>query len=253
MRLFLALFVLHFATLTASAEEVVGGLSRDQVSITANFDGSDILVFGAVKRDAPLDTESQLGVIITVSGPQQSISVRRKDRRVGIWVNTDTVKVDHAPSFYAVATSGPLKDILTEIEDLRHTITVPQAIRIVGAADEDSNIDLFTEALIRIRTKNDLYQTLENTVNLFEETLFSTTIDLPANLVEGEYETKIYLTRDGKVLDDHTTFLQVRKVGLERWIYNLAHQRPLVYGLLSLFIAIAAGWMASSVFKYLRF
>jgi uncharacterized protein (TIGR02186 family) len=253
MRLITAFFAFLLMVFPVSAEEVVGGLSRDQVSITANFNGSDILVFGAVKRDAPLNTETPLHVIITVSGPDGTVTVRRKDRRVGIWVNTDTVEVDEAPSFYAVATSGPLADVLTETDDLRHEITIPKAIRIVGAADADSDIDEFTEALIRIRTKSNLYQTLENTVNLFEETLFSTTIDLPANLVEGDYETTIFLTRNGRVLDEHTTILQVKKVGLERWIYNLAHQKPLIYGLLSLFIAITAGWAASAVFKLLRF
>jgi hypothetical protein len=35
-------------------------------------------------------------------------------------------------------------------------------------------------------------------------------------------------------------------------IYTLAHERPLVYGLLSLFIAIAAGWMASALFRAIR-
>ena len=44
----------------------------------------------------------------------------------------------------------------------------------------------------------------------------------------------------------------MRKVGLERWIYNLAHERQLIYGILSLVIAIAAGWMASAVFRYMR-
>ncbi len=253
MRILSALFALFLTVSPVLAEEVVGGLSRDQVSITANFNGSDILVFGAVKREEPLNKEAPLHVIITVSGPDQAITVRRKDRRIGIWVNADTVEVDSAPSFYAVATSGPLSEVLTETDDLRHHITIPKAIRIVGAADADSDIDEFTEALIRIRSKSDLYQTLENTVNLFEETLFSTTIDLPSNLVEGDYETTMFLTRNGQVLDQHTTILQVKKVGLERWIYNLAHQRPLVYGLLSLFIAIAAGWTASAVFRLLRF
>jgi hypothetical protein len=39
---------------------------------------------------------------------------------------------------------------------------------------------------------------------------------------------------------------------LERWIYNLAHAYPLIYGILSLTIAIIAGWLASAVFRYIR-
>ena len=75
---------------------------------------------------------------------------------------------------------------------------------------------------------------------------------MPANLTEGNYTARILLTRSGKVVDVYSTEIFVQKVGLERWIFALAHERPLVYGLLSLFIAISAGWMASAVFKYIR-
>lgn len=234
------------------AEEVVADLSKDEVAITANFDGSDILIYGAVKRDAPADT-SPMQVIITVSGPKQAVNVRKKDWRFGIWVNASAVEVDEAPSFYAVASSGALSEVLTETADLRHEISIPRAIRSVGAPSTVANPDEFKEALIRIRTQKNLYQHLDNSVNLFDETLFSTTIDLPANLVEGPYDTRIFLVRDGVVVDDYETIINVNKVGLERWIYDLAHQQPLIYGILSLFIAIVAGWSASAVFRYIRF
>lgn len=252
-RLWLWLVLMVLCVLPSRAEEVVAGLSRDEVSITANFDGSDILIYGAVKRTAPPDETSDMEVIITVAGPSQPLTVRKKDRRLGIWINVDSVEIDSAPSFYAVSTTGPLGEILRETDDLRHSITIPRAIRLVGAADGLRDLDEFTDALIRIRTADNLYQLRENAVKLYDETLFSTAIDLPANLVEGDYSTHIFLTRNGQVIDEVTTVIQVKKVGLERWIYNLAHDQPLVYGLLSLFIAITAGWMASAVFRYIRF
>ena len=46
--------------------------------------------------------------------------------------------------------------------------------------------------------------------------------------------------------------IYVRKVGLERFLYTLSRQQPLVYGLMSLAIAIFAGWSASTVFRLLR-
>ncbi len=105
-----AILALIFFATQAHSETIVLGLSQDSVSITATFDGSDILIFGAVSRTAPepLD-KGKLGVIIAVSGPDQTVSVFRKQRRMGIWVNTDEVIVDRAPSFYAVATSGPIE------------------------------------------------------------------------------------------------------------------------------------------------
>lgn len=231
-------------------EKIVLGLSRDEVAITATFNGSDILIFGAIKRDGPIPADSLLGVIITVSGPQTPVTVRRKERRFGIWVNTDSVDVDSAPSFYAVATSGPLHDVLRDIEDLRYKITIPRAIRSVGATVSDSQD--FTNALIRIRAGDGLYQVLEGGVNLEQQTLFGTSITLPSNLTEGNYDTRIFLTRDGKVIDQYDTIIPVNKVGLERWLYNLAHEAPFWYGALSLALAAVAGWLASAVFTALR-
>lgn len=246
-----ACLCLLLLTLPLRAEEVVAGLSQARVSITANFAGSEILVFGAVKRETAI-IDTPLGVIVAVSGPDEPVTVRRKSRKYGIWVNTDAVEVDAAPSFYAVASSAPLQQILSETEDLRHRISVPRAIRSVGSADTVADSESFTQALIRIRSREGLYQLTPDAVQLQEETLFQTAIALPANLTEGSYSTRIFLTRDGQVIDAYETEIDVRKVGLERWIYRLAHDRPLIYGLLSLAIAIAAGWGASSFFRYLR-
>lgn len=244
------LALLTVLALPATAEEIVLGLSRDQVAITANFEGSDILIFGAVKREAPAPQGNDLGVIVTVAGPDLPVTVRRKDRRLGIWVNTDQVEVDSAPSFYAVATSGPMREVLRDVEDLRYKVTIPRAIRSVGAEVSDSR--LFTQALIRIRAGQELYQVLEGAVDLEEDTLFRTAITLPANLTEGNYEAHIFLTRGGRVIDEYITTIPVQKVGLERWLYNLAHENAMLYGLMSLAIAIAAGWGASAAFSLLR-
>ncbi|MCP3971046.1 MAG: hypothetical protein GY717_12165 [Rhodobacteraceae bacterium] len=239
--------------LPVQAEEVVAGLSQNQVSITANFDGSEILIFGAVKREAPIPDEGgPLQVVITVAGPSQPVTVRRKEKRYGIWINTEAVEVDLAPSFYAIATSGPFSEVLTDVEDLRHHVSIPRAIRSVGAPMTVQDAASFSEALIRIRQRADLYQINEGTVEVSEETLFGTSVALPANLTEGDYTTRIFLTRDGRIVDEHETVIYVQKVGLERFLFNLAHERPLIYGILSLAIAIAAGWMASAVFRYLR-
>lgn len=250
MRALTALFLLLCA-LPLRAEEVVLGLSQDSISITTNFDGSEILIFGAVKRETALP-EEPLQVVITVAGPSQPLTIRRKDKRFGIWVNTAAVLIDEAPSFYAVATSAPLTETLSFTEDLRHAITIPQAIRSVGAPDDVGDAQRFTEALIRIRERTDLYQTLEGGISLRDQTLFSTSIDLPANLTAGAYTTRIFLTRDGTVVSEYETTIGVNKVGLERFLYSLSREQPLVYGLMSVAIAIVAGWLASAGFALLR-
>ncbi|MDW4499090.1 TIGR02186 family protein [Sulfitobacter sp. D35] len=236
----------------APEEAVVLGLSRDTVSITTNFDGSEILIFGAVKRETPIPTDTELGVVVTVSGPSLPVRVRRKARRFGIWVNTDVVEVDRAPSFYAVATSGPLYDVLSYVEDLRHKVSIPRAIRSVGAPSHIQDSPSFTEALIRIRKDQEVYKVAEGTVSVDEQTLFRTSIEMPAALTEGNYVTRIFLTRSGDVVSSYETTIYVQKVGLERWLFQLSREQPAIYGVLSLVLAIAAGWAASAAFRFIR-
>ena len=232
----------------AAAQEIVAALSQTDVSIDSTFAGSEILVFGAVK-DAP--PGARLGVVVTVSGPLEPVTVRRKERVAGIWVNAESAEIDAAPAFYAVATSAPMDDILTRTEDLRHAVSIPRAIRAVGSGAQEPQA--FVEALIRIREREGAYRVAEGSVTLREEALFRTDIALPANLTEGAYEARILLTQDGRVVATQTAVLAVRKVGLERFLYRLAHDRPAVYGLTSLAIAVAAGWGASAAFRLMRY
>lgn len=234
-----------------AAEEVVLGLSSDKVAITANFNGSDILVFGAVKREVAIPDEP-LDVIVAIAGPSDPLIVRHKARRFGIWINTEAVEIDAAPSFYAVSTTGPLDDVLSNVEDLRHRISIPRAIRSVGAAGQAEDVQAFTGAVIRIKKANGAYSVQEGGVVLDEQTLFRTSIKLPSNLTEGDYLARIFLTRSGRVVSEYETVIDVRKVGLERWLFTLSRDHAFLYGLMSLAIAIVAGWSASAVFQGVR-
>ncbi|UWQ18682.1 TIGR02186 family protein [Jannaschia sp. M317] len=251
MRSFLlSLVAVVLAALPVAAEEVVADLSQDRVAISTSFDGSEILVFGAIKRDEPVPAGSPIAVIITIAGPDEAVTVRRKERRLGIWVNVEGVEVDRAPSFYAIASSIPLDRALTpEMDDL-WKVSTRQKISAEDAPETAADAPDFLEALVRVREAAAQYTLAESTVEIRDATLFSTKIALPADLTEGNYNTRIFLTRDGQVIDSYGTSIFVQKVGMERLIYNLAHEQPLIYGLLSLFIAISAGWLASAFFRY---
>ena len=95
-------------------------------------------------------------------------------------------------------------------------------------------------------------QILEGAVSLEEQTLFRVAFELPANLTEGEYRTRIFLTRGGEVVSQYETGIDVRKVGLERWLFTMSREQAMLYGLMSLAIAIVAGWSASAVFRMMR-
>ncbi len=247
------LFLLGLSAPVQAQEQIVAGMSQNRVSITADFDGSEILIYGAVKREAPPpEGQGPLEVIVTVEGPATPVVVRRKDRVAGIWLNNAEVRVSSAPSFYAVATTGPLDHILSDTDNLRHAITIERVIRAVGITSDADKAGEFLLGLLRVRTNEGRYRVLQGKVELTEETLFRTDVVLPANLTEGEYKVRLFLLRDKRVIATQDRVIGVRKEGLERWVFNLAQEQPLLYGLISLVLAALAGWGASAAFRLMR-
>lgn len=234
-------------------ERVIAALSQNAVGISATFTGSEIFVFGAVERARLPDArDDALSVIVTVSGPKRAQVVRKKGSVLGLWVNVESVEIDEAPSFYAVAASGPIDEVLSHTEDLRHRITIDRAMRVVGEAGAAADPLEFQEAAIRLRRAAGAYSEKAGGVGIIGRTLFQTSIDLPSNLVEGDYVARVFLLRDRRVLDVFSTGIEVRKIGLERFLYTLAHEQSLLYGVLSVLIALLAGWGASEAVRLLR-
>lgn len=251
------LLALAFAWLVAlplaAQEALVTGISTDNIALTADFDGSEIFVFGAIRRDGPAAPEAgPLDIIITIKGPTRGVTVRRKSWTFGVWMNTDTVVVREAPTFYAIATTRPMPMLLTETERLRHGIGMDQAVRRVGSHPTIADTRSFGEAVVRIREAEELYGIRDGAVTVTEDTLFQAHFELPANLTEGDYIAEFFLVRDQAVISSGMTTIRVEKTGIERWLYNLSRQEPLAYGTLSVVLALIAGWLAATGFRLAR-
>lgn len=236
------------AACPAAAEEVVAALSQTRVAITTSFHGAEIFIYGAVKREAPA-AEGQTDIVVALIGPSTPVTVRKKSRQFGIWINDQGVEVDAAPSFYAVASTRPLREALSHTDDLRHEVSIDHAVRLIGDSYAERYPEDYRAAVIRLRRASGIYSEQPGAVTLVEDTLFRTSIALPAQLIEGDYKARIFLTRDRQVIDFVEQTIAVRKVGLERWIYTMAKEQSLIYGLLSIAVALAAGWLASAFFR----
>lgn len=58
--------------------------------------------------------------------------------------------------------------------------------------------------------------------------------------------------RDRKVISSGATEIEVAKAGIERWLFNLSRDQPLVYGILAVAVALASGWLAATAFRLAR-
>lgn len=241
--------VLWAGSAPADQEKVIAGLSQTQVSITTDFSGSEIFIYGAIKRDAPVPKGEKANIIVAVTGPVQPVVVRKKSREFGIWINGPGVQVDAAPSFYAVATTGPFHKIISYTDDLKYKVGLDQIVRLIGSPQDKTYPEAYREAVIRLRRKAGLYTEIPDAVKVIDQTLFETRIALPSNLVEGDYKARIFLLRDKAVQSVFESSIKVRRVGLERWIYGMSRNHSAIYGLLAIGVALLAGYLASTFFR----
>ena len=232
------------------AEVVVASLSQHDVSLTTGFAGSEIFIYGAVRRtDARPEPVEKLDIIIAVTGPMAPVVVRKKEREFGIWTNGPPVEVDAAPSLYVVASSGGLRDLITWTDDLRYRIGLEHVIKLIDAPDWVEEREEYRTAVARVREGMGLYSVLPDSVRIIENTLFETRIELPADLIEGDYTARVFLVRDRQVLDVFTDTIEVRRAPLGRFIYMSAQEHAPLYGAASITLALAAGWLASAFFR----
>lgn len=226
----------------ARAQALVTDVSDHLIAITSSYTGTDLLLFGA------LDGGSG-DIVVVVRGPEERLIVRRKDRIFGIWANADSHVIRAAPSFYAVASNRPIAQIAPGRTLSRLQIGADN-LRLASAANQpEDDAKVFREALVRLKSSNGLYQEQAGQVIFLGNQLFRTRIRLPSNVPIGTYTAEVFLFRNGNVIAAQTTPIFVNKLGFERAVFDWAQRQSILYGLASILIALAAGWIAAIAFR----
>ena len=244
MRAVLAALVLAALVLarpaTAGSSQLVADLSSREIAITTGFAGTELLLFGAV--DGPGD------IIVVVRGPKREQIVRRKIEVAGVWINGPSARFSDVPSFYWIASTGPLADIadpafLAEREIGFARLRMPSA-----DGRSEAETAPFRSAMVRLKDRVDLYEETTGIV-VAADRLFRTSVVFPANLPTGDYQAEVYLLRDKRLVSTETTRIDVLRVGLGARIHAFATRDAALYGIMAIAIALVAGWLAGAIFR----
>lgn len=243
----LLLLVLLLIAAPAGAEELVSGVSQDLIQITSNYTGSDIVVFGAVEGQNQGAAREPKDVVVVVRGPDTDITVRRRDRVAGIWINRDAADLSGMPSYYFLASTRPLSAIAPATVMARYGIGL-QSLR-PNAVHSHHDYEPFRQAALRHMEQSKLYAEVPGGVEFLSDTLFRTHVPVPAGVVRGQYNVEVYLFRGGNVISAQSTPLFIDQTGLERRLYNFAHNQAFLYGLATILMAVFMGWLSSLLFR----
>ena len=186
--------------------------------------------------------------MIVLEGPTEAIRLREKTKVAGIWINTHSSEFRSAPSFYAVASSRPIKDIVDERTAAIYELGLPWLqLSPIGAIDPAAQAR-FAAGLVDLRAREGLYQQDEHGVQLREQVLYQARIRLPSSVQTGTYTAETFAITRGRVIASAVSKVEVRKLGFERFIAASADSQPFLYGLIAVTLSLAMGWLAGRLF-----
>jgi len=238
---------------SARAERLIVSVSNHRVTVTPNYSGEELVLFGSVERDANTPANrTSYDLVVTVIGPRADMVTRRKERKFGIWINTDYRDFLQVPTYLALFSNRPFDAIASPEVERRQQLGLNNVLLTQRVGTDYADVvpnDVFRSAFVRLRMEHGLYREETSAVTFLTPTLFRTGIPLPAAVPIGTYQVEIRLFSDGALVARTDTAFDIVKVGFEQFVATTARQDGLFYGMVTAFMALMTGWMASIVFR----
>ena len=237
----------------ARAERLIVSVSNHRVTVTPNYSGEELVLFGSVERDASTPADrGNYDLVVTVSGPRADMVTRRKERKFGIWINTDYRQFLHVPTYLAVFANRPFDEIASAEVERRQQLGLNNVLLTQRVGPDYADVvpdDAFRKAFVRLQKQHGLYREDTSAVTFLTPTLFRTGIPLPGQVPIGTYDVEIKLFAGGALVTKSDTAFEIVKVGFEQFVATSARQNGWIYGLVTAAMALMTGWMASIVFR----
>ena len=237
--------------LLCAADEpmLVPDVSQRDVEIQYSFTGADLLLFGAIVYPDGRRPKKPADIMVVLKGPDQSITMREKQKVAGIWVNADSARFRSAPSFYAIASSRPINKVVDERTAAIYEMGVDKLQLSPSSLNDSAELDRFQKGLIDLRERAGLYVEQQGTVEITDGVLYRARLPLSARVIVGDYTAETFLVQDGRVVAAAVRDITIRKSGFERFMAVAAEQWPFVYGLVAMMLAVSMGWAAGAIAK----
>src|SRR6185437_7798423 len=160
------LIALAFTTISATqetrAERLIVSVSNHRVTVTPNYSGEDLVLFGSIEKDSSTPAgRAAYDLVVTVSGPRADMVARRKERRFGIWINTDARDFLEVPSYLALFANRPFDDIASAEVERRQQLGLNNVLLRQRVGSDFGDVvphDAFRKAFVRLQKRHGLYR-----------------------------------------------------------------------------------------------
>jgi uncharacterized protein (TIGR02186 family) len=248
---FAPFLLLALAPLLIAADKpvLVPDISARQVQIRYSFTGAQLLVFGAVVYPGGRAPTRPVDIAVVLRGPVQPILVREKQKIAGIWMNADSNRFRSAPSYYAVASSRPISELVNERTAAIYELGLHNLQLSPGGGALPEKERRFEAGLLDLRKRHGLYSENAHGVEISDGVLYRATITIPSQVPVGTYTAETFLIDRGRVLAAATRDIQIDKSGFERFVALAARRHSFLYGLAAVILSLGLGWAAAAAFR----
>lgn len=227
---------------------LVPEVSQDRVEVRQGFTGANLLLYGAIVDPRGSPRKTDYDIVVVLKGPTEPIRLREKERIAGIWMNAGSSDFRSAPSFFAVASSSPIEEIVDRRTAAIYELGTEFIQLSPSGQIEPEEQARFARGLVEMRERLGLYKEDSLGVRISENVLYQARITLPSNVTTGQYTAETFAIADGRVLASATADIEVEKVGLEGQVVLAAERWSLFYGLGAIALSLAMGWIAGRLF-----
>ena len=245
----LLLALLAPLVIAADKPVLVPDISARQVQIRYSFTGAQLLLFGAIIYPGGRAPSSTPDVVVVLRGPVQPILVREKQKIAGIWMNADSNRFRSAPSYYAVASSRPISELVDERTAAIYEMGLQNLQLSPGGGALPDKERRFEAGLLDLRRREGLYSENPRGVEITDRVLYRAMITIPSQVPVGTYTAETFLVDRGRVLAAATRDIEISKSGFERFVALAAHRHDFLYGIVSVALSLGLGWAAAAAFR----
>ena len=246
-----SLLLLAVAPLLIAADKpvLVPDISARKVEIRYSFTGAQLLLFGAIVYPGGRPPNRPSDIVVVLRGPVQPILVREKQRILHIWMNADSNRFRSAPSFYSVASSRPISDLVDERTAAIYEMGLHNLQLSPGGGALPEKERRFEAGLLDLRRRHGLYAENPRGVEISGGVLYRATIAIPSQVPVGTYTAETFLIDRGKVIAAATRDIQIDKSGFERFVALAARRHEGLYGIAAVLMSLGMGWAAAEFFR----
>jgi uncharacterized protein (TIGR02186 family) len=212
--------------------ELPAALAEEQVTVAGGYSGFYMTLFGVNP-----DRRGRGDMVVVLRGPTEQADIFRWERtHWGVWEQGQRVRFDNVPSYQAVLTTRPLRQIAQAPSIVRFELDPVASARLQSEIPVGADASVYRLALRDIHQREGRYIEYvgppsfanQGGLSLYQGGLFRGRVRVPANSPYATYHVDTYLFREGRAIATQSAPTMVSRVGFLRRVHELSTSYEIV-------------------------